>query len=1025
MRLTHFSTNREVFRCRQCVSKGKTKVVAAAPDLPTEEVLTLPPAMGVAPSSDAVVKSTSLLHVLEADRGIETGTLSEIQQPEHNMASPKAQGKSNGDVAVAPSSDPSNDLFLSNTRTVDMSVVPKEPAAMRDTSSPISHRLPSAHSLLDSYRPDHNPAPPIAARGHDVYRPPERPRQPPPIHSREERERFLRRASIDEKDVCLRQHRKSICKEITCPHWCINDCRHGDNCMYAHQRTGSYFPAAPKQSKAWTCFSWFDNRDCRDREDDCPFSHYDTGLYVSPRGLASTKHVTCFWWFRKDGACRKGADCQFAHYDTGILAADPSAPRRAWNVINNRPSSPVRNSCDSWRPNASTNSTAQSLVVSPPPPVRDTPLSPISPSESDREEYEPAVSRRTAQRDDYAASSVNCAHPQSQEVTEPPSIARTETPSSAAYDGERLQGAQLEIPGSSVLPDNWESLNVKQTKEAGVVPVVHATVPKQTARRTGGRKLRRANDPRRRKQAATGLKPLLEDVNNEIAVLAKDDRQDEPPQPLKTSDPRLRRPVPSNLASSLEPLPSMNDNEIESTKPKVQSEPKVNHSGLLPTNHSSILKCPDCGSCVLGNQAAKHKCQRTVSSPISISQQPSSSTAYSKEGEVIDFLKDSHFSVQGVPKEVDRASEPDVTIVSDNMGHIFSRNSSVSTTPGAAMHSPKRILSGSGLDDVFIPNKKRKIGPPVVPRAQISAVSPITAQAAPLVLPNTKNPQKASLSIEDLTELAALKKRYNYTEETQSDDDAAILKDLRAKDQKKRDREEARARQEEAEKAAEEAEEAAYKAKALEEKEKRDKEREERRKKWEAEEQAEELAREAHDREAYEQRQRIREQLAQDARKKSQGYVKLAGASPASASPNTSTQESTFKSAQSSFRDTSVATTGRGSGEPPERAQELELLPFNGEYSIISPSSNMETASTNGPLPSADSQDGSGEQMLTPKDISGLESASSDDEDIEHDETAADSTATSSQLGPKRTACESYRERRASACSSTLLHRHC
>lgn len=207
MRLTNFSTNKEVFRCGQCVSRGRTTVVASVPDLPA--------AMEDPPQTSNAIVSPSLVHVLKADRAMEAETLSEIQQPEHNTVSQNVQGKANGVIAVAPSSDPSNNLLLSKTRSVEMSIVPKRPAAMRDTSSPISHRRPPAHTLLDSYRPDYNPSPHIATRGHDVYRPPERPR-PPPIHLREEREKFLRHASIDERDVYLRQHCKGICKEITC-----------------------------------------------------------------------------------------------------------------------------------------------------------------------------------------------------------------------------------------------------------------------------------------------------------------------------------------------------------------------------------------------------------------------------------------------------------------------------------------------------------------------------------------------------------------------------------------------------------------------------------------------------------------------------------------------------------------------------------------------------------------------------------------------------------------------------------------
>ena len=71
-----------------------------------------------------------------------------------------------------------------------------------------------------------------------------------------------------------------------------------------------------KSLKHLTCYHWKQRGGCRYREEDCQYSHYDTGLDEG-------KNTTCFWWWTT-GHCKKSEkECLYAHRDTGLYAKPP------------------------------------------------------------------------------------------------------------------------------------------------------------------------------------------------------------------------------------------------------------------------------------------------------------------------------------------------------------------------------------------------------------------------------------------------------------------------------------------------------------------------------------------------------------------------------------------------------------------------------------------------------------------------------------------------------------------------------
>ena len=71
-----------------------------------------------------------------------------------------------------------------------------------------------------------------------------------------------------------------------------------------------------KSLKHLTCYHWKQRGGCRYREEDCQYSHHDTGLDEG-------KNTTCFWWWTT-GHCKKSEkECLYAHRDTGLYAKPP------------------------------------------------------------------------------------------------------------------------------------------------------------------------------------------------------------------------------------------------------------------------------------------------------------------------------------------------------------------------------------------------------------------------------------------------------------------------------------------------------------------------------------------------------------------------------------------------------------------------------------------------------------------------------------------------------------------------------
>ena len=122
-------------------------------------------------------------------------------------------------------------------------------------------------------------------------------------------------------------------KGLTCPFWQRGYCRlAGEDCHYAHRRTGIDGARNGNPAKHFTCFYWIRGEHCGDG-DYCRFAHEDTGIYVTEYGDPSLKHVTCSFW--RLSSCRnKAPDCGFAHEDTGVYIDQ----RKESQLITPRPS---------------------------------------------------------------------------------------------------------------------------------------------------------------------------------------------------------------------------------------------------------------------------------------------------------------------------------------------------------------------------------------------------------------------------------------------------------------------------------------------------------------------------------------------------------------------------------------------------------------------------------------------------------------------------------------------------------------
>jgi len=134
---------------------------------------------------------------------------------------------------------------------------------------------------------------------------------------------------------------ETMYRNVTCPFWKWQGrCRFTENdCVFSHSDTGIDAPFRRKPAKHFTCYAWRVLGRCQDSEHSCLYAHRDTGLYVGRDNKASVKHITCYWW-NHGGRCKhREEDCLYAHRDTGLYARDPGE--------NPPPSKNV--SCDLWK----------------------------------------------------------------------------------------------------------------------------------------------------------------------------------------------------------------------------------------------------------------------------------------------------------------------------------------------------------------------------------------------------------------------------------------------------------------------------------------------------------------------------------------------------------------------------------------------------------------------------------------------------------------------------------------------------
>lgn len=127
-------------------------------------------------------------------------------------------------------------------------------------------------------------------------------------------------------DSC-RKIRERYKNHVACDRW-PDRCSHGDRCDYAHHITDILLPQFGRDAKAWTC-PWHERGKCHRSEEQCRFSHGDTGYYVRIDGLAaSRKHLTCQFWYQKGRCIKSDEECYFAHLWTGLLPTLPLSDTR-------------------------------------------------------------------------------------------------------------------------------------------------------------------------------------------------------------------------------------------------------------------------------------------------------------------------------------------------------------------------------------------------------------------------------------------------------------------------------------------------------------------------------------------------------------------------------------------------------------------------------------------------------------------------------------------------------------------------
>jgi hypothetical protein len=731
-----------------CISKEKSKPTPSLPSaactkvvrqtldessVRAEEVTNAPPSISTAvPDPSKLVETNSLPPESnnKARRLSDHAPVREFVEQAHKSP---IQGTSNGPNKIHEST---------NGTSHSISNAPKAPAAMREHSSPtLTRTAPSAHKLIDRYRPDpssvhSNP------RSSDMSRSTGRSRWPPPVYAQKEREGFLRDAPPREKDRYLLENRKSICKEITCLHWRSTGCRLGRECIYAHFDTQVYFATGTAPAKQWTCFHWLKNPSgCRLSERSCLYAHYDTGLYVNEQGQWSKKHITCFWW--KEARCRKDANvCEFAHFDTGILAPDPRLPRR------NRSSFEINDHVHQLPPSERQDSESRrppaSMSRSPPPVVRDAPLSPKGPPDSESEaSYEP-----------HLPESRNSAIPEADNAEAPlysrsrPNSDRQQSANIAGVSkaSECEQGAHQSLSDYKVILE----ANVEDSKQgpssakaAHLTSISPNTIPRQFARRGGGRSRvsRTSTSDSRMRQ--------LELPQAEASYANRDERSEcevRPPPSAPTAEATLQKVGLSHLC------------EGENCTQRIMS---------------SVTYCKKCGDALKDRQRISQQGPQasTIQGEIDmtdLSHRPRDSS--------VDTSKSDHFS------EVNPLSG---AVPHSEMDPIFSRSLTDGSFTKPAGYCQKRVATGSPIGAMFLPSKKRKMEPLALLQAVTSANSVGTVPSPGIKTAETGLATATRLTLEDMTELEALRKEFDMTSENQPHNDMMTLKLLRARKEDK------------------------------------------------------------------------------------------------------------------------------------------------------------------------------------------------------------------------------------------------
>ena len=734
----------------KCVSKRISRVNASFP--PAEEASKrLSSSRCLAPGSRAIPESLLLSTGSKSGTSIESEA-SLPQRPGLHSNTQKFEGDSDTRFATAEASGcPTGPNVLNHRapisrhnsnhiKSMDMSNVPKTSAAMTDAPLPGTlSRTPHINNSLDSYRPEPPPAKMKIQRIDSHARPGRS--QPPPLRPEGERENFLRHAPKAEKDRYLQQHRRAICKEVTCFHWQNKGfCRHGDDCIYSHEDTHVYFPLATRPAKRWTCFFWLSgDSGCPDHEEDCLFAHYDTGLYANRRGYGSQKHITCSWWSVQN-SCYKGEDCLFAHCYTGIEAREIGCPgprpgfeRKSQQY---RPQAATRQSSNSWLPQADISLSPSSPVTGSAPPIRDTPLSPVEPdgSGSESEEYKPPDTQHAASIISSTGSVRTSPYPfQPQTITKPsPRMGPNAVIINAGCENANviLQPAAPSLSAPLAIP----------TEPAADAVSTPATKSKQYARRTGG--VKRSS----------------------------------------TSDPRLRKPE----ATKPEPSTNRNGERDESAQGEAQMPSMTAESHVQSVGAPNLLRCQTCKTLVLAKQVMSHKCRVVPDIPTMSSQPASSYPSSSRAIGVIGMSEVSQTFANNLSTtgRVEGTKSPDVSIDKQEIDQVFLRNLTDGSAPKSACHGAKRALPGSEADAMFIPNKRRKVDPYALLRAAVSSHS---INGTPVTGPESaeSSPQGVQLSISELIELEALRKEFEMGKEKQLDDDMTTLKSLQARKRKR------------------------------------------------------------------------------------------------------------------------------------------------------------------------------------------------------------------------------------------------